>query len=181
MTREEAIKAIQDFRNDYDSNGSGYLDDALDMAIQALSQEPCPYSTKDGYCQYDDIAETIPTEQEPCEDAVSRDAVQKEINCWIGSGEYRYAMSERFIIDRINNLPPVTQKSDNKYRKEAKRWKNKWLKSQKSGKWQRVSIEKYIQHAMAYYVCSECGGQAIGEPKFCPNCGARMESEEQTE
>ena len=225
MTREEAIKAIQDFRNDYDSNGSGYLDDALDMAIQALSQEPCPYSTKDGYCQYDDIAETIPTEQEPCDDAVSRilkrmwncrgkhtisidkvameqiirdelsvtqkpiecgdaisrDAVKKEINCWIGSGEYRYAMSERFLIDRINNLPPVTQKSDNKYRKEAKRWKNKWLKSQKSGKWQRVSIEKYIQHAMAYYVCSECGGQAIGEPKFCPNCGARMESEEQTE
>jgi hypothetical protein len=41
MTREEAIKAIQDFQNDYDSNGSGYLDDALDMAIQALSQEPC--------------------------------------------------------------------------------------------------------------------------------------------
>lgn len=40
MTREEAIKAIQDFQNDYDSNGSGYLDDALDMAIKALEQEP---------------------------------------------------------------------------------------------------------------------------------------------
>ena len=41
MTREEAIKAIQDFQNDYDSNGSGYLDDALDMAIKALEQQPC--------------------------------------------------------------------------------------------------------------------------------------------
>ena len=39
MTRGEAIKAIQDFRNDYDSNGSGYLDDALEMAIKALEQQ----------------------------------------------------------------------------------------------------------------------------------------------
>ena len=50
--------------------------------------------------------------QEPCDDAISRDAAKKEINCWIGSGEYRYAMSERFLIDRINNLPSVTQKSE---------------------------------------------------------------------
>lgn len=36
MTREEAIKAIEHFQNEYDSNGSGYLDEALDMAISAL-------------------------------------------------------------------------------------------------------------------------------------------------
>jgi hypothetical protein len=41
MTREEVIQAIQDFRNDYDSNGSGYLDEALEMAIKALEQESC--------------------------------------------------------------------------------------------------------------------------------------------
>jgi hypothetical protein len=29
--------------------------------------DKCVYSTKDGYCQYDDIAETIPTKQPPCE------------------------------------------------------------------------------------------------------------------
>ena len=48
------------------------------------------------------------TEQEELGgDLISRDAVLKEINCWIGSGEYRYAMSERFLIDRIKTLPPV--------------------------------------------------------------------------
>ena len=45
--------------------------------------------------------------EEPCEDAISREAVKQEIKCWIGSGEHRYAMSERFLFDRINELPPV--------------------------------------------------------------------------
>lgn len=40
MTREEAIKAIQIFQNDYDSNGSERLDNALDIAIKALEQQP---------------------------------------------------------------------------------------------------------------------------------------------
>lgn len=40
MTREEAIKAIQFFQDEYDSNGSGHLDKALDMAIEALESEP---------------------------------------------------------------------------------------------------------------------------------------------
>lgn len=40
----------------------------------------------------------------------------------------------KMVDKRINELPSVTPKPDNKYRKEAKRWKNKWLrlKSQKS-------------------------------------------------
>ena len=45
-------------------------------------------------------------EQEPC-DCVRRDAVKKEIKCWIGSGEHRYAMAEKFLFDRINDLPGV--------------------------------------------------------------------------
>lgn len=49
MTREEAIKTIQDFQNDYDSNGSRYLDEALDMAIKALEQKP-----KTSHWKYDD-------------------------------------------------------------------------------------------------------------------------------
>ena len=40
MTNKEAIKAIEYFQDEYDSNGSGYLDEALDMAIKALEQEP---------------------------------------------------------------------------------------------------------------------------------------------
>ena len=38
MTRKDAIKAISKFQDDYDSNGSGYLDDALDMAIDTMQK-----------------------------------------------------------------------------------------------------------------------------------------------
>jgi hypothetical protein len=57
MTREEVIQAIQDFRNDYDSNGSGYLDEALEMAIEALEQEPCEDmgEVSDGYHTFNQL------------------------------------------------------------------------------------------------------------------------------
>jgi len=51
-----------------DGYANGYAQARFDY-----EQEPCDkcvYSTKDGYCQYDDITETIPplkTEQNPCE------------------------------------------------------------------------------------------------------------------
>lgn len=44
----------------------------------------------------------------------------------------------------------------------------------KIGHWKRISIDKYIQHAMAYYKCSECGKDVIGKHNYCPNCGCRM-------
>ena len=45
---------------------------------------------------------------------------------------------------------------------------------QGSGEWHRVSADKYVQHAYHFYRCSECGEDAIGEPNYCPNCGAKM-------
>ena len=143
MTREEAIKELQeshDMMRSYDVDESeSRLMTALNMAIQALSQEPC-------------------------DDVISREAVQKEINCWIGSGEYRYAMSERFLIDRINALPPVTQKY------------GKWI--------EHPEIETSAPEYLMFYECSECGDKQcfcksdIHKKRFCNNCGARMESEE---
>lgn len=47
----------------------------------------------------------------------------------------------------------------------------------KTGHWKRISIDLYVQHATAYYKCSECGEKVIGKHNYCPNCGARMESE----
>lgn len=79
MTNEEASYLLANAdRTDFDE----FMNEALDMGIKAL-------------------------EQEPCEDCISRDAVLKQINCWIGSGEYKYAMSEWFLSDRIKTLPPV--------------------------------------------------------------------------
>ena len=39
MTNQEAIKAIKYFQDEYDSNGSGYLDEALDKGIEALENQ----------------------------------------------------------------------------------------------------------------------------------------------
>ena len=99
-------------------------------------------------------------------DLISRDAVLKEINCWIGSGEYRYAMSERFLIDRIKTLPPVTAEP-------------------KTGYW----IEKDGYDGDIYYDCSECGeswATIEGTPwdnewNYCPNCGCRMYEPQESE
>ena len=48
----------------------------------------------------------------------------------------------------------------------------------KTGHWKRISMDLYVQHATAYYQCSECGEKVIGEHNYCQFCGARMESEE---
>ena len=42
------------------------------------------------------------------------------------------------------------------------------------GEWERVSADKYVQHAYHFYRCSKCGYDHIGKTNFCPNCGARM-------
>lgn len=48
------------------------------------------------------------------------------------------------------------------------------------GKWKKISIDKYVQHATYYNKCSECGKDIVGEHNYCPNCGADMrESEEE--
>ena len=64
MTREESIKVLQALWRYKDCEYSEHeIRESLDMAIKALSVKPCDkcvYSTKDGYCQYDDITETIP-------------------------------------------------------------------------------------------------------------------------
>ena len=52
------------------------------------------------------------------------------------------------------------------------------LKARPTGEWIRVSIDKYVQHAMAFYRCSECGNDIIGEHNYCPNCGAKMNNGE---
>lgn len=102
--------------------------EALDMAIKSLKQYLC-------------------------EDAVSRQAVLEQINCWIGSGEYRYTNATDYLNKRIKALPPVRPQ-------------------EQTGKWKFV-----CQH---WRKCSECGfSHKFAEDwKYCPNCGARMESEE---
>lgn len=88
--------------------------------------------------------------QEPCDDAISREAVIEKLNELDWQELYLPIHFKEHIIDE---LPSVTQKS---------------------GKWGTSCT------------CSVCGQWRIlesekndGKYKYCPNCGAKMESEEQ--
>lgn len=103
-----------------------YVHEALGMAIEALFAEPC-------------------------DDAVSRQAV---LNILFyksdGNGEVKLSNELR---DRIRRLSPVTPK-------------------QKMGRWIKISPADI-------YECSECGQNVMTSDicayKFCHGCGAKME------
>ena len=59
-----------------------------------------------------------------------------------------------------------------------RRDENKEKSEHKTGRWRKVSMDKYVQHATYYYECSECGDQHIGQANYCPNCGCKMEVKE---
>ena len=156
---------------------------------------------------HSDCAEEI--EQEPCEDAISRqaaiDAIEEDKrngndSCFASNYD---AQCFKQIIKELPSVKPVQCLTDddketirihlgaikeelcNQHRwDEAKEYEgiiDRLMRSPsvkpepKMGQWKRVSIDKYVQHAMAYYRCSECGGESIGMNKYCPHCGAKME------
>lgn len=86
------------------------------------------------------------------EDAISRQEVLEQMNCWIGSGEYRYTNATDYFRTRINSLSPVAPK-------------------QKIGHW----IKKEIHDDSIVNVrniCSNCGiTNASVYKNYCPNCG----------
>ena len=211
MSREEAITLIKSAQlmliNPTTNEPISDLHMALDMAISALEQitqirkaiveaeEENLHLSYPVWCFMRKIEKIVGEkqigefEQEPCDDAISRDELLKAIDTWDKFGvddtnslfrldnlslpHYVPYIHYDDVIKCIKGMPSVTQKSDNKYRKEAKRWKNKWLKSQKSGKW---------IHFAQSDDCSLCGystGKYGSPSKYCPNCGAKMaESEE---
>ena len=113
------------------------------------------YTCKDG----EKMREAIKVlSQEPCDDAISRDAVDKYIARLL-SGYLYDGERERLEIFSayLWELPSVTQKS---------------------GKW-------IITHLSNMAYCSECDylfkdipASMVEHFKHCPNCGAKMESED---
>jgi rubrerythrin len=92
------------------------------------------------------------------DDLISRqvaiDAAEKESQV---DGAYGY-MDTKSIVDLLNNLPSAQPE-------------------RKMGKW---------RHYEGYLTCSECGTEYDDDimthcyddlPKFCPNCGAKMQKE----
>ena len=127
ISRQGAIEAFSDMRDGFPkTNGSVYTDISIVSVIN-------------------DLPPVTPIQ--PCDDAVSRQAVQEANTISIELKENPHQMWQR-----IQNLPSVTPKP-------------------KTGKW-IWSERKFIDVCK----CSECGcGSWEMEFNFCPSCGAKME------
>ena len=95
---------------------------------------------------------------EECEDAISRQAVLdlpriKTHNHW-GN-----VIKESVDVEDVRQLSPVT--------------------AEKVGKWKRISMDKYSEHAKYWYRCDRCGEDNLGNTNYCPNCGAKMQEVEE--
>ena len=136
MTREEAKTILDDYEYILFEDEDTYNREAFRMAIKALSQEPCT-------------------------DAVSRDAVLNIVSL--------HTLTIDESVEAVKRLPSVTQRS------------GEWIKVKSGDKDFPESI-----------VCSRCSnenshldfnenaepiGKVFVTSKFCPNCGAKMESE----
>lgn len=126
MTRKKAIDILQGAIKKPNTK-DGYLGQAIDMAINAL-------------------------EQEPCEDAISRQVV---LDCLTANGLKKFD----FILDardKIKNLPSVKPQES------------------KTGHWIRVTDK--AGHLV--WECDKCGWQQRYNTNFCPDCGVKMEGED---
>lgn len=130
MTIEEAIFILANIdRRVCDDE----LSEALDMAIQALNQEPC-------------------------DDCISRQAVLEYIEG--NEADLWHKSENELVCQDIKELLPV-------------------IPTRKTGRWIKGNSYGDQYNYYQSYVCScckcECGD--VHGWKYCPNCGAKMESE----
>ena len=149
MTNEEAIEIIN---RENDPNDTKVWElfpeyrEALDMAIKALSQEPiCDRDCE--HCTWTECP------IEPCEDAISREAV---LSLW------GLRLSDKEIYMAIHNMESVT----------PSRRKGHWIKGEE---WCET-IDGFEQWGNEY-MCSECGHVVRKNANYCDECGAEMESD----
>lgn len=173
MTREEAIKVI----TSNDVFDADLIYEAVSMAIKALEQEPKTIEEKQAESEkyqkaFDDGYENgyaqarFDYEQEPCEDAISRQAVLDYIDKMPSelTADGRRMIRRRTLEEYISDtLPPVKPQEP------------------KTGHWIEVIDEiDSLGNKTWHHKCSICGNEdsGWGNYKYCPNCGARMESED---
>jgi len=110
------------------------------------------------YVERDDILELL--EQEPCEDCISRQAV---LDCQHFIYDETGEELEVICAENVLNLPSVTPQP-------------------KMGRWVDTESDEFEHHHV--YQCSNCKQyelieypEYVSRFKYCPNCGAKMESE----
>ena len=195
MTRKEAIKELQeshDMMRSYDVDESeSRLMTALNMAIQALSQEPCEVSEYDKDHiwykggQYISLRRFLEVkaeaEKEPCDDAISRDAALEKMADYVASGYADSAEDFEEYSRIICQLPSVTPKPEtvtefaDRCRECGKMRKGHWIYDQTLNNW-RCSKCNETPKIMGYVGTADFMAEHF---KFCNHCGAKMESEVQ--
>jgi hypothetical protein len=153
---EELVEAHDKLRKRYD-DASGYSrshNEAI-RTQDAKKHEKCRQDFRQLAGWLKELKEC--KEQEPCADAISREAA---LMCMPGKYivdlEYKPDDIISQHIKRIKALPSVTPK-------------------QKTGKW---NVLGYDDPSVRMYKCSECHMKITLKFNYCPNCGAKMESEE---
>lgn len=141
MTRKERKKAI----------------DALKISapIIAVTQE-----------EFNDYIQTLNKvmdwlEQEPCDDCISRKAVEKIINKWLSHPDYELKDSIYDMTKKIHKLPSVRPQP-------------------KIGHWINAYPDIEPNPMFMYAICSVCDFKQSVSIKlnYCPNCGAKMKEVE---
>lgn len=175
MTRETAIEIFKRLKENAPKEMHLEVvesaEELFEMAIKALSQEPCDkcvYSTKDGYCQYDDISETIPP-LEPCDDAISREMALKECHDIVVDGERYRVIQEETLL----GLPPVTPKPtecDDAISREAVLKKQYRIDDSATLSTRDVvNVEDIEDEPPVTPNCDKCAMNGSGS-KYCDNC-----------
>jgi len=172
MTREEAIVNLKmigvAFVEPVTKEQRKLIDDTFEMAIQALSQKPCEdaISTKDAVsrgvfeqvmCERDIAIEQLHElgyefgqKIEPCEDAISREAVCNIVNdirdCISVEGYWG-------ILERLKKLPSVTRQT------------GEWIDDEFGSKCSCCGIHTHLDkfdRPMKFKYCSMCGADMRG-------------------
>lgn len=161
--------------------------------IKALSQEPTDrieYGT-DGNAYKLWISNGKEFEQEPCDDAISREMALKECHDIVIDGERYRVIQEETLL----GLPPVKPKADCEncskcedafMRGHDVGLENGYKQGERDARYESATQKPKTGHWIAhsdggiwikYYECSECRKAHDTRSDYCPNCGAKMESE----
>lgn len=175
------------------------LEEICELAIKALEQEPCkdtisrqaaitgvinlwadkPFGNPT-LVEIKDCIEALQPAQPPCNqlttDCISRQAVLEQINCWIGSGEYRYTNATYYLTRRMQSISPVTPQPKIGHWIMKHRTHNAvkhYTGQDEMGETHTISVLERYDVNEPY--CSECGKLAGDTSQdYCCACGAKM-------
>ena len=149
------------------------LNEALDMAIKALEQEPCgnaidraeAIKIASGYCHPTNVAKEL-AKLPPVNPQPSGNAIDRKLVCAFIDGLISDDGEREKGLEYIRSMPPVNPTKTGHWEQYGNSWEDKF-KCSECGKEQPKIL---------------CGEQIIGHwSDYCPNCGCRMVEPQESE